>query len=241
MVRRGVNRVYSNEVSISYDNVINLALNKVLSKKIVSNGFERLFTLTKIVKEISNVSGVKYPPIIVIPEARIIEHSDGVYAILYANISYRKWDNRLHPVVETYLPFLLYSEKSVLKAVFAHELLHYIYLAIKYLREEHLVTLDIYTSNYSGRVFLDEVYQVRPELVFKDKSYVKMLTLFDKVLSKSKVSVSIRRNWVEKGKPSRKYSSKEFRLRMSIEDWSSIFFPDSVLERVRDLIDEYVG
>ncbi len=241
MVRWGVNKVYNSEVSISYDNVINLALNKVLSKKIVSNGFERLFTLSKIVRDITAVSGVKYPPIIVIPEARILEHSDGVYAILYANISYRKWDGRLHPVVETYLPFLLYSETNVLKAVFAHELLHYIYLAIKYLREEHLVTLDIYTSNYSGRVFLDEVYQVRPELVFKDKSYVKMLTLFDKVLSKSKVSNSIKRNWIEKGKPSKKYASREFRLRISLEDWSSIFFPDSVLERVRDLIDEYVG
>ncbi len=80
-----------------------------------------------------------------------------------------------------------------------------------------------------------------PELVFKYKSYVKMLTLFDKVLSKSKVSGSIKRNWIEKGKPSKRYASREFRLRISIEDWSSIFFPDSVLERVRDLIDEYVG
>ncbi len=243
MDKWGVKTVYSYEgdVSISYDNVLNMALNKFLTKKIVSNGFEKLFTLGKIIREISSLANVKYPHVIVLPEARILEHSDGIHAIIYANISYRKFNGRLHPVVETYLPFLLYAENNVLKAVFAHELLHYIYLAIKYLREEHLVTLDIYTSNYSGRVFLDEVYQVRPELVFKDKSYVKMLNFFDKVLSKSKVANSIKRNWIEKGKPSRKYSSREFRLRISLEDWNTIFFPDTVLERVRDLIDEYVG
>ena len=229
------------EINISYDNVIRMGLNKTLSKKIVSNGFEKLFTLSKILSEISEISRIPYPYVIVLPEARVLEHSDGVYAILYANISYRIMDERLHPVVETYLPFLLYAENKVLKAVFAHEILHYIYLAIKYLREEHLVSLDIYTSNYSGKVFIDEVYQVRPELVFKDRSYVKMLTGFDSVLSKSRVARSIRRNWIEKGKPSRKYTSREFRIKISIEDWNRIYFPDEVLERVRDLIDEYVG
>jgi len=229
------------DISISYDKVVNLALNKVLTKRIVLNGFEKLFTLSKVVREIMDVSGVRYPPIIVYPEARMLEHSDGVIAVIYANISYRKWDGRLHPVVETYLPFLLYSENNILKAVFAHELLHYIYLAIKYLREEHLVSLDIYTSNYSGRIFLDEVYQVRPELVFRDKSYIRMLTYFDKVLSKSKVLNGIKRYWIERGKPTRKYGSREARLRISLEDWNTIFFPDSVLERVRELIDDYVG
>jgi len=229
------------EINISFDNVLKLGLNKVLSKKIVSNGFEKLFTLAKVINEVSDISRIPYPHVIILPEARILEHSDGVYAIIYANISYRVFEDRLYPVVETYLPFILYAENRVLKAVFAHEILHYIYLAIKYLREEHLVTLDIYTSNYSGRVFIDEVYQVRPELVFKDKSYIKMLSGFDSILSKSRVARSIRRNWIEKGKPSRKLTPREMRIKIPIEDWNRIYFPDIVLERVRELIDEYVG
>lgn len=229
-------------VVISYDSVLHAGINRVLTKAMVSKGFERVFELAKILEEIARDSGLRYyPPVIVLPEARVVEHREEALAILYANLTYRVWGDRLQPVIETYLPLLLYGKSQVLRAIFVHELLHYIYLAIKYLREEHLVTLDIYTSSLSGKVFIDEVYQVRPEMVFTSSKYIRLMNDYDKIISRSRIAYSIRRNWIEKGKPTKKLGPRDMRVNLSMEDWASMYFPESVLARVREYIDEYVG
>ena len=224
-------------IRISYDNVLNMYFQGILSRRIVYNGFEKLLNLSKILDDISLKSGVTYPPVIVLPEARILEHEEGVSAILYANIGYRRGGGYLYPVVETYLPFILYGDTRLYKMVFSHELLHYIYLAIKYVREEHISSVDIYTSSISGRIFLDEVYRVRPETIFEDRFYIRLLNMSEKLLSRSRVAYSIRRNWIDRGRPTNRYKSRDFRLKVSIEELSRLYFPDEVIERVRHIMD----
>ncbi len=233
---------WDREFTIGFDGVLNASINGLISKKMASTGFERVYDLVKILDEISGISGIPYPPVIILPEARVLEDREGVSAIIFANINYRVYGDRVNPVVETYLPLLLYGKNPVLKAIFAHELLHYIYLAIKYLREENLVSIDIYTSSLAGIVFIDEVYQIRPELVFsKSPSYVRILTNLDKIYSKYRLASQIKRNWIDRGKPTKKVSSKDMRRPLGAANMARMYFPDVVLERVREFMDQYVG
>ncbi len=233
----GKNREYM----VGYDAVLNASINGLITKRMATTGFTKIFDLIKIIDEISEISGIHYPPVIILPEARMVEDVNGVTAVVFATLNYRRFGDRVTPVVETYLPLLLYGNKQVLKAIFAHELLHYIYIAIKYLREESLVNLNVYTSSLSTVVFVDEVYQIRPEFVFSNSpSYVRMLNNMDKILRQHKLAYLIKKNWIDREKPTKKFSSKEFRKRMSSGDLARMYFPDDVLDKVRELMDHYV-
>jgi hypothetical protein len=223
---------------ISYDEVIYQAMNKRLSRKIVNHGLDELFELRKSLERIERESKIPYPPIIIIPEARLMLLEEGLSAIIYANLSIRRFKGRITPIVELLLPFLLYGAYSSKTAVLAHELLHYIYLAIKSYMNEYFIHPLISTSDITGRIFLEEVYHIDPDLLFGGRRLSRLLRKFEEVLRKDRIAYKIRRNWINRGLPTKAVLSKDFKLNISIEEMSKLHFPSEVMSRVSEIIHE---
>jgi len=223
---------------ISYDEVIIQGLNGKLSRRIINNGLDMLFKLRKSIEKIVNESGIPYPPIIVLPEARVLVMEEGLSAIVYANLSIRRYKGRITPVVEFLLPFLLYGGIQSKTAVLAHELLHYMYLAMKFYLNEYFIHPLISTSGVSGRYLLEETYQLEPELVFRSGRIGKLVSKLESILIKDRIAYKIRRNWINRSMPTKMILSQDFKINLSIEDMSNLYFPDEVMTRVSEIVHE---
>ena len=224
---------------IKFDDVVVKWFNGSLSTRIFFNSVNSLVGLKKALKKISqSTGGLSYPPIVIVPEARVLWMDDGSSAIVFANLSIKRLNNIIAPVVEFTLPLLLYGNEKVYTVILSHEFLHYIYIAIKFYSNEYFINPLISTSTLSGRVFLEEVYQIDPDAIFKKGSILNAVKRFDDFIRKSRIGYRIKRNWIDRGLPTKLIHSTEFRVRLSIEDYSKMYLPDDILSKVRDLLDE---
>jgi hypothetical protein len=142
----------------------------------------------------------------------------------------------VRPIVEVYLPFLLYARGDLKTLVLAHEFLHYVYLAIRYVSSDYLINPLIYTGNLSGRYLLEEIYTVHPSKVFSNKRFVTRLLNIGNILDKSRLANTINRRWIERGLPNRVIPVDDFRVKLSMSMWSNMYFPEDVLRKARVLI-----
>ena len=223
------------DIVISYDQVTYYGLNNKLNLRIVKRGYDEVFRLRERLSRIVESSGLPYPPVYIVPEARILVHEGDVHAIVYADVNYRVTKSYVYPIVEVYLPFLLYSDATLKTLVLAHEFLHYMYLAVRYVTADYLVNPLIYTGDLSGRDFLEELYTVNPSKVFKGKWLLSRLDKLSEILDKSKVGNLIRRRWIDRGYPSKTIFADDFRIKLPMSIWSNMYFPEEVLLKARVL------
>ena len=223
---------------ISYDQVNIYALNGLLKTNIAKKGYEEVFDLKKRIDILIKYSMLPYPPITIIPESRLVVHEGDVTALVYANINYRLSGGYLHPIVEIYLPFLLYASSEVKTLVLAHEFLHYMYLSLRYVSSDYLVNPLIYTSDLTGRMILEDLYQVNPEKIFSNKRFITRLNKLNNILDKSKIGYKIKKRWIDKDLPSKTISADEFRVKLSMNMWTNMYFPEEVLKKARVLLSE---
>ncbi len=223
---------------ISYDPVSVYALNDRIRKSIAKKGYDKIFELRKRLEYIVTHSGLPYPPVTVIPEARLLVHEGDITAVVYANINYRYSGGYLHPIVEIYLPFLLYSPAELQTLVMAHEFLHYIYLAIRYVSSDYLMNPLIYTGDLTGRSFLEDLYTVNPEKIFDSPRFINKLNRIHELLEKNRIGYNIKKRWIDKDLPSKSVFADDFRIKMSMNMWTNMYFPEDVLRKARVLLSE---
>lgn len=223
---------------VSYDQVNIYALNDRLKTSVAKKGYALVFDLKKRINTVIRNSSLPYPPISIIPESCLVVHEADVTALVYANINYRLSGGYLHPIVEMYLPFLLYASSEIKSLVLAHELLHYIYLALRYVSSDYLVNPLIYTSDLTGRMILEDLYQVNPEKVFNNNRFISRIRKLNEILEKSKIGYIIKRRWIDRGLPSKTISADDFRVKLSMNMWANMYFPEEVLRKARVLLSE---
>ncbi len=223
---------------ISYDPVNVYALNGKLKRSIAKKGYELIFKLRERLEYITSNSGLPYPPVTIIPEARLLLHEGGVTAVVYANINYRFSGGYIHPIVEMYLPFLLHAPAELQTLVLAHEFLHYMYLALRYVSSDYLMNPLIYTGDLTGRSFLEDLYTVNPERIFSNQRFVNRINRIHEYLDKSKIGNDIQRKWIDRGYPSKSIFADDFRIKISMNMWTKMYFPEEVLRKARVLLGE---
>ncbi len=223
------------EIVISYDQVTYYALNNKLNTRVVRRGYEEVFKLKDRILRVVEGSGLPYPPVYVIPEARILIHEGDVQAVVYADVNYRITKKYVYPIVEVYLPFLLYADSNLKTLVLAHEFLHYIYLAVRFVTSEYLANPLIYTGDLTGREMLEELYTVSPAKVFKNKWFLSRIEKLNEALEKSRLGYLVRKRWIERGYPSKTIFADDFRIKLPMSIWSNMYFPEEVLRKARML------
>lgn len=222
---------------ISYDQITLYSLNNLLSAKIAKKGYEAVFKMKKNIDLIMKYTSLPYPPVVVSPELKILVHDNSTLSMVYANINYRVMGGLFQPVVEISLPFLLYASNELMNLVLAHEFLHYLYLAIRYVSSDYLVNPLIYTGSIIGRAFLEDVYYVEPSKVFNNARFVKKIAKINEILEKSKIADLIKKRWLDNNHPSKSILADDFRVRLNINMWSNMHFPEEIKRKAKEIID----
>ncbi|MEM0056920.1 MAG: hypothetical protein QXH96_00330 [Candidatus Geothermarchaeota archaeon] len=222
---------------ISYDQITLYSLNNLLSVKIAKKGYEAVFRMKKNIDLIMKYTSLPYPPIVVIPELKILIHDNSTLSMVYANINYRVMRGLFQPIVEISLPFLLYASNELMNLVLAHEFLHYMYLAIRYISSDYLVNPLIYTGSIMGRKFLEDVYYVDPSKVFNNTRFVKKMAKINEILEESKIADIIKKRWIDNNYPSKSIFADDFRIRLNINMWSNMHFPEEIKRKAKEIMD----
>jgi len=221
---------------ILFNDVITAGLNNEITWNHVSKAFKQLKTLNEKIKKVEGYSGLPYPPVRVSPKVEILIHEYDISGIVHARLNFIKTSNVIIPIVDLNLPFLLYADKELLTGVLAHEFLHYMFLAQKYVNSEYFSLSQYFGGTVIGRIVFDEVYQVPPEKIFSSKYVVNLLkSKLHKLLSKRGFTKKIVNNWIKKGYPHIKLPSEEFYIKMSIEEFKNLYFPEEILRVARQI------
>src|SRR5579872_2194743 len=155
------------------------------------------------VSEIEKISGVSYPSYYVEPTLTVSVASDnyGGIGILYARTIPVDTAGRVEILVQVSAALLLYSTKSTLTRVLAHEFLHYLELVKKFSRG-HL------SSELSSNSLFEERFEDGKRVIDARKVFPRRKRLaadldadFQIGFSDEKLNEKCRKLWIEKGLP----------------------------------------
>lgn len=222
--------------SIIYDEVINAAINRKIEWRHVNFSIKKLPLLSSKIRYISESTGLPYPPVLINPEVKILLHEFGVHGIVHGCIFYLKIYDRVIPVVDISLPFLLNADSKLITGVLAHEFLHYLFLAYKFIKADYFSLSQYFGGTVLGRLIFDEAHQISPKKIFKKKYVVKLLEKeLAKLLGRKSFINRIIRGWIKRGFPHKELLSEEFFIRMSINEFRKLYFPSEVLDVVKEI------
>lgn len=156
------------------------------------------------VAKVEAASGLTYPPYYVEPVLHVTQSGVeyGAMGVMYARTIPVETVGGLELWVELSAPLVLYSTKTTLRAVLAHELLHYIEYARRFLRIE--VTSDETATTLFEASYADMGRLQDPQLVFNDKRLIRLIKKrFPDGLEDDKLNEKTAARWIEKGLPVR--------------------------------------
>ena len=176
------------------------------SRKLPSSIIKKIKKRIKYVEDgiskIESASGLKYPsyyvePILPLSSSHIEAYQIGV---LYARIMPIETFTGLEILVQISAPLVVFGLKTTIRAVLAHEFLHYIELLRRF------NNLDIVSDSLSTSLF-ESLYSdygklFEPKLIFKDRKLIKLLD--EKFLNgphDEKLHAKTLKKWIEKGLP----------------------------------------
>ncbi len=227
----------SPRIKVNLDSRVNLeGLFKIESTNLLDKKIKRsLATKFKIVldliREIETVSGIKYPAYYVEPTLPVVQTTDNVggLGILYARTIPVESESRVTIVVQLSAPLVLYGMKTTIRAVLAHELMHYVELVGR------LSNMDVSTMLSSSSIF-EELFSdmdraTDPSKILKDKKLVRLIKRkLNEGLSDEKLNEKCRVNWIEKGLPTVRFSVGQNQVNVSVEAIQRSVFDPKVKE-----------
>lgn len=220
-------------MKILFNDVINAWLSGTIKR--LPNNLRKLKEISICVGIIEKNSKIPYPPIRVVPEVKILYHEYDVTGIVHGNINFIRTGDLIYPIIELSYPFLIYSDRKLKIGVLSHELLHYLFLAKKYIKSDIFGLSQYFGGTVIGHLVFDETYIINPNKIFNDKKIIKLLTEdLEKLLARKGFIKRILK-WIESGKPSRHLHSQEFHIKLSYGEFKKLYFPDEVLKVVRRL------
>jgi len=189
---------------------------ELLTARTISSLRRKLGVVQEEVSRIERASNLCYPSYYVEPALPVSVDPQGSLAIYYARTIPRVGDRRLEIVTQLTVPLLLYAGRRTLRAVLAHEFLHYIELVRRFIKFE-VVSDEIATSSFD-LAQLDSLALFKPELVFADKKILEALReRFAFGLQDRKLKEQTVEKWINKGKPISRVSSEENIVRLPVE------------------------
>jgi len=220
-------------LKILFNEVINAWLGGAMGRIKIKDGIGKLKSLSKTIKDIEKREGLTYPPVRITPSVKVLYHEYDVKGIVHGNINFMWSGDVIQPIVELSYPFLIYADKKTWKGVLVHELLHYFFLAKKYLDSDIFSLSQYFGGTVIGRLVFDEVYMMDPRKVLRDDHLIELVTKqLEKLLSKKEFLNKIIK-WIKSGKPHIQISSQDFYIKLSFSEFKKLYFPAEILNRVR--------
>jgi hypothetical protein len=187
----------------------------------------KLKNVIETVLRIESLTGIKYPPYYVEPILTVVASDSGL-GVLFARTIPLESEGRVGVVVQLSAPLLLYSTKSSLKIVLAHEFLHYLDLVRKFSKMD--LTSQMTSDSIFEETYADAERAIDAKFVFRDKKLVKALSLkASEGVNDPKLIEKCRLQWISKGRPTQRISMGANQTRLSVQSIINSHFDPQVL------------
>jgi len=130
-------------------------------------------------------------------------------------------------------PLLKYGNIKLWKAILTHELLHYYYLAIKYIESDIFSLSQYFVGTVIGKLIFDEVHAIEPNKILRDKYLIRLVTRDLKKMLTEKKFLNKVLSWIESKKPFIKVSAQDFYVKLSFSEFKKLYFPLVILNKLR--------
>lgn len=209
----------------------------VIPQETALRGYKRSRILRSSARVVERNAVLPYPNIRVEPRLMILLHEARVQAVLHAYVDIGSSERGLEPIVTVSLPFLCLGRKSQMTAVLAHEFLHYLSMAVKFLNSDFFTLQQRFSGTITGRLLFDEVDQTPPKKVFRGRYLREIVSeRFHPTINDERLTSKIEEEWVERGLPTTILGSDDFAIRLSAEGFMSLIFPGEVLSRASQIM-----
>ena len=202
-------------------------------------GYERSRILRSSVEVVERNAMLPYPDIRVEPRLTILLHESRIQAVLHAFLDVRSTEKDTEPLVSVSLPFLCFGRKQQVTAVLAHEFLHYLSMAVRFLKSDFFTLQQRFSGTITGHLLFDEVAQTPPEKVFRGRYLREVVSKrFHSIIDDEDLASQIEKDWVDVGLPTTALGSEDFVVRLSVDEFMSLVFPEEVLSRASQILVE---
>jgi hypothetical protein len=208
-------------------------ISPALAKKIRS----KTAALEGAVKRVERAADLRYPPYYVEPSlplaATSVEY--GSVGALFARVIPAVFEGRLSILVQFTAPLMLFGLKGTVEAVAAHEFTHYVDLVRRFSRMQ--VTSDERVSTLFEAEYADEERVVNPSRIFlNDKPLAALVKRkFKAGLVDVKLNEKVAGSWIEKGLPTRRVSTEENTVSVSVGAIARAAFDPMLLMKIEEL------
>lgn len=204
--------------------------------RVAVEGYRRIKRLLSSISIIEKGSGTPYPSIFIVPELRILIHEAEVGAVIHAHIDFKRREGVVEPIISLSLPFLNLGRKAALTAVLAHEFLHYLYLAKKFLESDFFTFQQSFGETVMGRLSLDEAVQIPAKAVFKSRYLIDLVAeRFQSLINDDRLMRRIEDEWISKDLPVVKLDPGDLIVHLSASEFVNLKFPREIISRVSQL------
>ncbi|MEM3382757.1 MAG: hypothetical protein QXL52_02885 [Nitrososphaerales archaeon] len=188
-----------------------------LPSSIINKIKKRMKYLDESIAKIESASGLKYPsyyidPVLLLSSSEV---EKGQIGVLYARTIPIEGISGLEILIQISVPLIAFGLKTTIRAVLAHEFLHYIALVRSFSK------LDIVSDSLSTSLF-ESLYSdyekiFEPKLIFNDKSLVSLVKKkFSNGLEDKRLNEKTLKEWIEKGLPTINISPSDNVIRLPI-------------------------
>jgi len=176
------------------------------SRKLPTSIFKMIKKRIKYVEDgiamIESVSELKYPSYYIEPTLPLSSSQIETYqiGILYARTIPIETSSRLEILVQIAAPLVAFGLKTTIRAVLAHEFLHYMELMRRFNKLD--IVSDTLSTSLFESLYSDFERLLKPKLVFKDRKLVKLINeKFSNGLNDKKLHKKTLKEWIEKDLP----------------------------------------
>ncbi|MEM3437878.1 MAG: hypothetical protein QXP55_05050 [Nitrososphaerales archaeon] len=178
---------------------------------------KRMKYVDESIAKIERASGLRYPsyyidPILLLSSSEV---EKGQIGVLYARTILVEGISGLEILIQISAPLIAFGLKTTIRAVLAHEFLHYIAFMRSFSKLDIVsdsLSTSLFESLYSdyGRLF-------EPKLIFNDKYLVSLVKKkFSNGLEDKRLNERTLKEWIEKGLPTINLSPSDNVIRLSI-------------------------
>jgi len=213
------------------------ASNNKLIPKSLSNTIEKKMKNVKDgINQVEKASGLKYPPYYIEPQLFVAEDQQEFsdIGVLYARTVPIEFSSKLEIWIQISAPLIAFGVKTTVRAVLAHEFLHYVELSRRFM-EFDISSNEMHTSLLEAS-HRDQESLIPPARIFSDK---KLIKLVNKKLPNGLIDEKLQNNtakkWLDKNLPHVNISTQENAVNISASIIPSFNFDPKLKSRLKEI------
>jgi len=210
--------------------------NKLIPKSLNNTIEKKMKHITEGIKHVEKASGLKYPPYYIEPHLFVAEDQQEFsdIGVLYARTVPIEFLSKLEIWIQISAPLIAFGVKTTVRAVLAHEFLHYVELSRRFM-EFDIASNERYTSLLEAS-YRDHESLIPPAMIFNDKNLIKLVNKkLPNGLIDEKLQNNTAKKWLDKNLPCINIATQENVVNISASMIPSFNFDPKLKSRLEEI------